>query len=191
MKRANKTGSIVKRNDKKRRRPYCVYLDGGMDPDTFKRKRIFLGSFAKHSEAQDFLEKYRHGLVTAQPAKEVTLTEIWKLYKGDREALTGKPLSPNYVHTWNRYIAPKLGAAAVSGIKTMHMQNCINFCTSVVTQKHMKSIFKGLFTYAMANDLAAKDYADRKKNRRNISHSLRKSCAGCGPTVTTSSTRSS
>ncbi|MBQ9572274.1 MAG: tyrosine-type recombinase/integrase [Acidaminococcaceae bacterium] len=165
MKRANKTGSIVKRNDKKRRRPYCVYLDGGMDPDTFKRKRIFLGSFAKHSEAQDFLEKYRHGLVTAQPAKEVTLTEIWKLYKGDREALTGKPLSPNYVHTWNRYIAPKLGAAAVSGIKTMHMQNCINFCTSVVTQKHMKSIFKGLFTYAMANDLAAKDYADALKTQ--------------------------
>ena len=59
MKRANKTGSIVKRNDKKRRRPYSVYMDGGMDPDTFKRKRIFLGSFAKHSEAQDFLEKYR------------------------------------------------------------------------------------------------------------------------------------
>lgn len=165
MKRANGTGSIVKRNDKKRRLPYSVYLDGGNDPDTFRRKRVFLGSFATHREAQDFLEKYRHGLVTTQPAKVVTLAEIWKLYKGDREALTGKPLSPNYVHTWNRYISPKLGTFAVSDIKTMHMQNCINVCTSVVTQKFMKSIFKGLFTYALANDLATKDYADALKTQ--------------------------
>ena len=51
MKRANGTGSIVHRKDKKRRLPYSVYLDGGCDPDTFRRRRIFLGSFATHREA--------------------------------------------------------------------------------------------------------------------------------------------
>lgn len=64
MKRANKTGTIFKRRDKKRRKPFCVYLDGGNDPDTFRRKRIFLGSFATQREAQEYLEQYRSGNVT-------------------------------------------------------------------------------------------------------------------------------
>lgn len=165
MKRANGTGTIMKRNDKKRRRPYCVYVDGGHEPESLRRLRIFLGSFETHREAQDFLEKYRHGLVTVEPVNEITLKEVWRLYKEDKEALTGKPLNRNYVQTWKNYIAPKIGSLPVTKIKTMHMQNCINVCTSIVTQKFMKSIFKGLFSYAMANDLAAKDYADALKTQ--------------------------
>lgn len=158
MKRANGTGSIVKRNDKKRRLPYSVYLDGGHDPDTFRRKRIFLGSFATHREAQDFLEKYRHGLVTTQPTKEITLKEVWDLYEDNQKAI-GKPVHSSYVSMWNKYIKPKLANAAVSQIKTMHLQNVINNCKSASSQSQIKSVFCNLFRYAVANDLALKDYS--------------------------------
>ena len=163
MKRANGTGSIIHRKDKKRRLPYSVYMDGGCDPDTFRRRRIFLGSFATHREAQNYLEQYRQGVVI-QPTNETQLREVWELYTDDQKAL-GKTVPPNYYSAWKNHIEPKLGSVAMSQIKTMHMQNCINVCTSVVTQKFMKSIFKGLFTYALANDLATKDYADALKTQ--------------------------
>ena len=172
MKRANKTGSIVKRNDKKRRRPYSVYLDGGRDPDTFRRKRIFLGSFAKHSEAQDFLEKYRHGVITT-PEKETLLRDVWGLYKDDQAAL-GKPVHPNYLSAWKNYIEPKLGGADVAQIKTMHMQNVINNCPSAGSQRHVKAVFYNLFKYAVANDLAMKDYSASLKVQDKEASTLHK-----------------
>ena len=157
MKRANKTGTIVKRNDKKRRLPYSVYLDGGHDPDTFRRKRIFLGSFTKRSEAQSYLERYLHGLVQ-EKKKIVTLSDIWKLYREDKLALTGR-FSPNYDSVWKLYIKPKLGNMDVSDIRTLHMQNIINTCRSASTQKFIKAILTGLFAYAVTNDLTTKDYS--------------------------------
>ena len=172
MKRANKTGSIVKRNDKKRRRPYSVYLDAGRDPDTFRRKRIFLGSFAKHSEAQDFLEKYRHGLIT-KPEKETLLRDVWELYKDDQAAL-GKPVHPNYLSAWKNYIEPKLGGAAVSQLKTMHLQNVINNCPSAGSQRHIKAVFFNLYRYAMANDLAMKNYSASLKVQDKEASTLHK-----------------
>ena len=159
MKRANGTGSIIRRRDKKRRRPYSVYLDGGHDPDTFKRKRIFLGSFEKFSEAQDYLEKYRHGIVTETNSKEIRLSDVWELYKSDKETVTGRQITGDYVSVWKQYIGPKLGNMDISMIKTMHMQGVINSCKSPGRQHHIRSVFTGLFAYALANDLVAKDYA--------------------------------
>ena len=161
MKRANGTGTIIKRNDKKRRKPYSVYLDGGHDPDTLRRIRVFLGSFEKHSDAQDFLEKYRHGLVKKKD-KTITLRDIWKLYREDKKALTGH-FSANYDSDWKLYIAPKLAGMDIAAVKTMHMQNVINTCKSSHVQRALKAIFKGLFAYAVSNDLAERDYAQALK----------------------------
>ncbi len=172
MRRANGTGTIMKRNDKQRRRPYSVYLDGGHDPDTLRRIRIFLGSFEKRSEAQDFLEKYRHGLVKKKE-KTVTLRDIWKLYREDKKALTGH-FSANYDSDWKLYIAPKLACMDITTIKTMHMQNAINTCESAGVQRTLKAIFKGLFAYAMANDLADRDYAQALKVQTREGSTLHK-----------------
>ena len=172
MKRANGTGTIMKRNDKKRRKPYSVYLDGGHDPDTLRRIRIFLGSFEKHSEAQDFLEKYRHGLVK-KPEKETLLKDVWALYKDDQKAL-GKTVNPNYSGAWKNYIQPKLARTAMSQIKTMHMQNVINNCKSAGTQRHIKAVFYNLFRYALANDLAMKDYSSSLKVQEKEASTLHK-----------------
>ncbi len=158
MKRANGTGTIYKRHDSKRRRkPYSVYIDGGKD-DNGKRLRNFLGSFPTFREAQDALEKYRQG-VSIKPSNETTLKEVWELFRQDRESVAGKPITANYTSCWNIYIAPRLANAPVSNIKTMHMQACINACKSRGEQRAIKSIFSGLFTYAISNDLAMKDYA--------------------------------
>jgi len=157
MKRANKTGTVIKRRDKKRRRPYCVYLDGGHDPDTFRRKRIFLGSFETAKAAQEYLEKYRTGNVV-EPTKEITLKDVWALYEDNQKAI-GKPVHKCYASAWKKYIKPKLADTAVSQLKNMHLQNVINNCKSASSQRLIKSVFYNLFRYAVANDLAAKDYS--------------------------------
>ena len=157
MKRANGTGSIIHRKDKKRRLPFSVYLDGGHDPDTFRRRRIFLGSFATHREAQNFLEQYRQGVVI-QPTNETQLREVWELYTDDQQAL-GKTVPPNYYSAWKNHIEPKLGSVAMSQIKTMHMQNVINNCKGPGSQRHVKAVFYNLYRYALANDVVMKDYS--------------------------------
>lgn len=156
MKRANGTGAIVKRKDTKRRNPYTVYLDGGKD-DFGKRIRTSLGSFPTYKAAQNALEQYNQGTYI-KPSNTVPLKEVWELYKSDKQAQKGR-FSPNYQSCWKLYINPKLGNMPVANIKTMHMQNVINTCESKASQNFIRSIFKGLFEYATANDLALKDYS--------------------------------
>ena len=86
------------------------------------------------------------------------MKDIWDLYKSDKIELTGR-FSKNYDTCWNNYIAPRLGNEPVSNIKAMHMQNCINSCKSQGLQGIIKAIFGNLFRYAIANDLAIKDYS--------------------------------
>ncbi len=51
MKRANGTGTIYKRSDDKRRRkPWVVVVNLGMDPITFKRKKKILGSRSSQND---------------------------------------------------------------------------------------------------------------------------------------------
>ncbi len=171
MRRANGTGAIVKRRDKKRRKPYGVYINGR--DDFGKRVRTCLGSFESQAAAQDFLEKYRQGVVTIKPADETTLKDVWDLYKEDWEARKGK-FNPNYQSVWKLYIAPRLGNEPVANIKTMHMQTCINLCESRVSKTFMKCIFTGLFSYATSNDLATKDYAAALKVQQAEKSTLHK-----------------
>ena len=168
MKRANGTGSIIHRKDKKRRLPYSVYVDGGRDPDTFRRRRIFLGSFATHKDAQNYLEQYRQGVVI-QPTNETLLREVWELYTDDQKAL-GKTAPPNYYSAWKNHIEPKLGSVPMSQIKTMHLQNVINNCKSPGAQRHTKAVFYNLYKYAVANDIVMKDYsASLKMKEKEVS----------------------
>ena len=155
MRRANNTGGIVKRRDTKRRNPYSVYLSS-YDIDG-NRVRTCLGSFPSHAKAQDFLEKYRQGVITIKPADENTLEDVWNLYKDKIESL-GKKVDKSYTNAWYNYIQPKLGSTLVSSIKTLHMQNAISQCKYSSTQRHIKSVLVNLFEIAIANDLATKDY---------------------------------
>lgn len=171
MKRANGTGTIYKRRDVKRRKPYCVYLNNGHD-DEGKRRRVFLGSYTTFKAAQEALEKYNQGLLV-KPTEKTSLQDIWELYKEDKEALTGHALSPNYVSAWKLYIAPRLASTPIANIKTLHMQACINACKSKTTQKFIKAILGGIYSYALANDLVLKDYSSALKTtpiEKNKSH---------------------
>lgn len=156
MKRANGTGAIVKRKDTKRRNPYTVYLDGGKD-DFGKRIRTSLGSFPTYRAAQNALEQYNQGTYI-KPSNDTALKEIWKLYKEHKKSRDGT-FSPNYDTCWKKYISPRLGNTPVANIKNMHMQACIDACKSQGLQGIIKAIFGSLFKYAIANDLAMKDYS--------------------------------
>ena len=53
----------------------------------------------------------------------------------------------------------------MSQIKTMHLQNVVNNCKSVSSQRQIKSVFCNLFRYALANDLVQKDYSASVKTQ--------------------------
>lgn len=157
MKRANGTGTISHRRDKKRRNPFCVYMDGGHDDDG-RRIRIFIGSFPTYREAQDALDRYRLG-VTPQPLHKTTIQEVWDAFLAEKELLKNRPFNPNYKSTWKNYIKPRLGNTAMQDLKATQLQACINACKSASVQKFILSIFRNLYKYAIANDLCEKDYS--------------------------------
>ena len=79
MKRANGTGTIYKRSDDKRRRkPWVVVVNLGMDPITFKRKKKILGSFATAKLAQAALDQFNCEPEKYEAAK-TTVGEIWAI----------------------------------------------------------------------------------------------------------------
>ena len=172
MKRANGTGSIVHRKDKKRRLPFSVYLDGGCDPDSLQRKRIFLGSFATHRQAQDYLEQYRQGVVV-QSTTETLLRDVWELYIDDQKAL-GRTVAANYNSAWRNHIEPKLGSVDMSKLKSMHLQNVINNCKSPGSQRHIRAVLYNLYKYALANDIVSKDYSASLKVQDQEASTLHK-----------------
>ena len=172
MKRANGTGSIIHRKDKKRRLPFSVYMDGGCDPDSLQRKRIFLGSFATHRQAQDYLEQYRQGVVV-QSTTETLLRDVWELYIDDQKAL-GRMVAANYNSAWRNHIEPKLGSVDMSKLKSMHLQNVINNCKSPGSQRHIRAVLYNLYKYALANDIVSKDYSASLKVQDQEASTLHK-----------------
>lgn len=157
MKRANGTGTISHRRDKKRRCPFCVYMDGGHD-DNGRRIRIFIGSFPTYREAQDALDRYRLG-VTPRPSSKTTIQEVWDAFKAENEAIKNRPYNENYQGTFKNYIKPRLGKVPIQDLKTAQLQECINSCQSAAVQRFIAVIFRNLYKYALANDLCQKDYS--------------------------------
>lgn len=157
MKRANGTGTISHRRDKKRRCPFCVYMDGGHD-DEGRRIRIFIGSFPTYREAQDALDKYRLG-VTPRPSSKNAIQEVWDAFLTESESTKNKPFNMNYKSTWKNYIKPRIGNIPIQDLKAAHLQACISACKYPGVQHFILSIFRNLYKYAIVNDLCEKDYS--------------------------------
>lgn len=74
MKRANGTGSVYKRSDKKRRRPYVAMVTIGTNQETDRPIRKSLGSFEKATEAWRVIEQYIQGPQLFK-ARDITLAK--------------------------------------------------------------------------------------------------------------------
>ena len=156
MKRANGTGTISHRRDKKRRRPFFVYMDGGHD-DEGRRIRVFVGSYPTYREAQDALDKYRLG-VTPRPSSKNAIQDVWDAFTAEFEATKNRKYNKNYLSTWKNYIKPRIGNVPIQDLKAAQLQACISACKSAAVQRFILSIFRNVYRYAIVNDMCEKDY---------------------------------
>ena len=94
MKRANGTGSVSKKTDKKRRKPYYARVTIGTNQVTGKPIRKYIGSFEKATEAWAAIEEYNSNPQQFL-AKDITFGKMWDLMIKQKENL-GVSSAANY-----------------------------------------------------------------------------------------------
>ncbi|KGF46855.1 hypothetical protein HMPREF0872_06920 [Veillonella montpellierensis DNF00314] len=157
MRRANGTGSVYKRSDKKRRKPYIAVITIGTNQETGKPIRKSLGSFEKATEARRAIDQY-----TANPqqfmAKDITFGKMWDLMIKQKENL-GVSSAANYNMTKNR--CGHIWNIPIQNLKLIHLQDIVDTCgLSSASKRQMKVTLNAVFSLAYANDYIQKNYAE-------------------------------
>ena len=157
MKRANGTGSVYKRTDKKRRKPFVAKVTIGADPNTGRPIRKSLGSFEKATEARQAIEEYLKG-PNLYMSKGITFGEMWDLMIKQKENL-GVSSAANYNMTKNR--CQHIWATPMQDLRLIHLQAIVDNCgLSVASKKQIKVTLNAVFSLAYANDFILKNYAE-------------------------------
>ena len=156
MKRANGTGSIVRK--KGRAKPYIVYSPARFENG--KRVIDYLGSFKLKAEAQNFLDEYnrdptvlRSSMTFAQVYNDFTASKHYeKLSKSTRDGYAAA-----YKH------CAALHSLRFSEIRTVQFQAVIDLLEekklSFSSMHKVKVLFTALSKYALQNDVIKKSYA--------------------------------
>lgn len=164
MKMPNGYGSVIKLSGK-RRKPWAVRISYRQEqPDgSIKRKQKYLGYFARQESALQFLSEYNNGSVVPEHKKYtevLTFAELYEKWKKYKRSLKDK-LTPS---TWRNYeIAfkrfSKLHALKITEIKVTDLQNCLNESNhkSKSTVGCMRTILKGMYSYALMNEYLEQD----------------------------------
>lgn len=164
MKMPNGYGSVIKLSGK-RRKPWAVrisYMEESPD-GVIKRKRKYLAYFAKQESALQYLSEHNSGSVVAEHVKfsEVpTFAELYEMWKKYKNSLKNKPTES----TWRNYgIAlnhfTPLHHMKIISIKASDIQACLNARNhqSQATISNMRSIIKGMYSYALMNGYVEQD----------------------------------
>lgn len=156
MRRANGTGSVYKRNDTTRRRkPWVAVINLGMNDKGVRKKKI-IGSFRTHKEAQSALDLY-NASPTDRVIKKITWKQIWERVLAERNRLN-KPISIATLNAWKNH-SSKIQTLTPQETKTMHLQALIDSTDSAAVQRAMLTTYHMIYDYALANDLAIKNYS--------------------------------
>lgn len=156
MRRANGTGTVYKRRDVKRRKPWVAVVNLGMNDRGVRKKKI-IGSFETAVQAQQALEAYN---ITPEKFSDTTITigDVWEAVKADRER-QGKSVPESYHSCWRNHIC-KIARLPIKDIKALHLQQIIDESNvGRAVQGAMLTMFHSFYDYAIANDLANKDYS--------------------------------
>ncbi len=153
MKRANGTGTVYKRrtDSGKRRTPYVAMVTIGYDKKG-KRIRKIIGSFSTVKEAQKCIAEY-----VVSPNKyengDITFGQIWEELKKDHK------FNRQYLGAWRNHIHV-LEKLPMVKIKAFQLQNVIDESgLSGGAQQRLKTIYKLIYAFAIANDIVDKDYS--------------------------------
>ena len=145
-------GSITKLSGN-RRRPFVVRITTGytFDPVTMQAKqhRGILGYYATRKEAMQALAKYNDNPFDIENTK-VTFRQVYEEAKNDFTPSRER----NYISAF-KYLEP-IADKPIRSIKAMHMQRCIDSCTTT-QQREIKTVCRKVFECAMRNDIVDRD----------------------------------
>lgn len=164
MKLPNGYGSVVKLKGK-RRKPWAVrtsYLEEQED-GTVKRKRRYLAYFTKQEAALSYLAELNNGAIVPEHQKYsdiptfAELYEKWKKYRNSLKSKPGASTWRNYGIAFNMY-AP-IHSKKIVSIRAQDLQECITAQSSKsrATIGNMRAIVRGMWSYAVMNELVGND----------------------------------
>lgn len=158
MKHPNGYGSITKMSGN-RRNPFRVRITCGWEivNGESKQKRKTLGYYSTKREAMMALAKYNENPYDVD-MKTVTFDEIyqkWIVGHAEKHPVAAQGLASAYKKCVPLY------NMRMTEIRKMQMQEIMNACSdmSLSYQTKIKTIFKGVFKFAIENDIVEKDYS--------------------------------
>lgn len=164
MKLPNGYGNVIKLRGK-RRKPWAVrisYLEEQPD-GTVKRKRKYLGYFAKQESALSYLSEYNNGALVPEHQKYAdvpTFAEMYEKWKRYRNSLKNHPEAStwkNYDIAFNMFGA--IHSKKIVSCRAQDLQDCINAQSSKskTTVGNMRAIIRGMWSYAVMNEFTESD----------------------------------
>lgn len=147
MKLPNGFGSIVKRTDKRRRKPYGVrkWIDG---------KQKMVGSFATYEEAIAYLVELNKD-PSVFNVKDISFSEVYELMAAERYPRIAKATANNYRAAYKH--CADLYEVKLNSIKTADLQRMINNMSAngvgYASQKKCKQLMHLIWNYAAKYDL--------------------------------------
>ena len=157
MKRANGTGSVYKKSDKKRRKPYIASVTIGFNPETGRQIRKSLGSFEKSTEAWRAIEQYNAG-PQLYLAKDMTFGQMWDLMIEQKKNL-GVSGAANYNMTKSR--CQHIWDTPIQDLRLVHLQDIVDKSVlSPTSKRQIKVTLNAVFSLAYSNDFIQKNYAE-------------------------------
>ena len=162
MRRANGTGTVYKKKDKPRRKPYVAEITVGwgkadLITKTCRRKSKIIGYFEKSKDAWDALTEYGRN-PTKFDSKNITFGELWEQMVEEKKK---QNLDIDGTYNMTKSRCKVIFSVPIQNLKTMHLQNIID--TSKLGaggKKRMKVLINATFKIAYENDIIDKNYAE-------------------------------
>lgn len=155
----NGYGSVYKLSGK-RRKPFVARKTTGFDDKGHPIYQI-IGYYEDRKIALLALAKFNENPFMIDNDK-ITFEEVFELWKAKKF----KDATTSTVNGYNAAYknSPSLHSMKFKDIKTMHLDDAISKCTlGHGSLRKMKILYQQLYAYAMANDIATKDYSDYVK----------------------------
>lgn len=156
MKRGNGTGTVYKKKDKPRKKPFVAVVTLGWD-DKGRRIKKQLGTFATATEAGSALNAYTED-PTQYLAKDITFGQMWDMMIQQKTNL-GISSVANYNMTKTR--CTYIWDTPIQQLRLTHIQDIVDASgLSTASKRQMKVTLNAVFSLAYENDYIAKNYAE-------------------------------
>lgn len=162
MRMGNGNGSVVKVNDKKRRKPWRALVTVGIEHDEdakrAKQKRKLVGYFSTQKEALQALSDYLKNPYDID-ADKITFAELYDKWSSEHF----EKIVPSAARTWKSafvYFKP-IHDMRFAAIRPNHIEGCIKDAEiGASTKQRMKSLCNMLYKYALKYEIVSVNYAD-------------------------------